>query len=75
VLKAGFVDTFRHLNPKQEAYSYWSYFKNAREKNIGWRLDYFVISKTILDKLVNSFMRKDVQGSDHCPIVLYIALK
>jgi len=76
LLKAGFVDTYRHLYPAKEGvYSYWSYFRGARHKNIGWRLDYFIISKSILDKLGDSYMRSHIMGSDHCPIVLHIALK
>jgi len=76
VLKAGFVDTYRHLHPKEEgAFTFWSFMKNARGKDIGWRLDYFVISQRILEKLGDSFRRPFVMGSDHCPIVLHIELK
>jgi len=72
VLETGFVDTFRHLYPKEQQFTFWSYKRNARAQNIGWRLDYFVISKTILSGLSDSFRRPDVMGSDHCPIVLHI---
>ncbi len=87
VLEAGFVDTFRHLYPKEQAFTFWSFMRNARAQNvsthtlhpylpeIGWRLDYFVISKSILKDLGDSFRRPNVMGSDHCPIVLHIACK
>jgi exodeoxyribonuclease-3 len=65
VLEAGFIDSFRHLYPKEEgAYTFWSYMKNARGGNIGWRLDYFVISKAILDKLGDTYRRPNVMGSE-----------
>jgi len=74
LLQAGFIDTFRHLNPtKQDAYTFWSYLGNARAKNIGWRLDYFVISQRLAPLLANSYMRTQVGGSDHCPIVLHLS--
>jgi len=73
ILAAGFVDTFRHLYPSEEkAYTFWSYFRQARTKNIGWRLDYFVISKRSLAALGDSYRRPFISGSDHCPIVLHI---
>ncbi|CAL7943267.1 unnamed protein product [Xylocopa violacea] len=72
-LAAGFVDTFRELYPdKTGAYTFWSYFANARSKNIGWRLDYFLVSEQLKDKVCDNVMRDKVYGSDHCPIVLYI---
>ncbi|XP_031843895.1 recombination repair protein 1 isoform X2 [Nomia melanderi] len=71
-LSAGFVDTFRALYPdKTGAYTFWSYFANARGKNIGWRLDYFIVSQRIKDKICDNVIRDKVYGSDHCPIVLY----
>lgn len=74
-LAAGFVDTFRALYPeKTGVYTFWSYFANARNKNIGWRLDYFLVSERIKDKVCDNVMRDKVYGSDHCPIVLYINL-
>ncbi|XP_023289544.1 DNA-(apurinic or apyrimidinic site) lyase [Orussus abietinus] len=74
-LEAGFVDTFRHLYPdKTGAYTFWSYFANARSKNIGWRLDYFLVSERIKNKICDNVMRDKVYGSDHCPIVLYAVL-
>ncbi|KAG5336610.1 RRP1 protein, partial [Acromyrmex charruanus] len=74
-LAAGFIDTFRSLYPETEgAYTFWSYFANARSKNIGWRLDYFLISERIKNKVCDNIIRKDVYGSDHCPVILYINL-
>jgi len=76
VLKSGFIDTFRHLHPKEvDCYTFWSYMMNARGKGIGWRLDYFVISQDILDKLGVCYRRPTIIGSDHCPLVLHIALR
>jgi len=71
LLDEGFVDTFRHLNPDtKDAYTYWTYMANARAKNVGWRLDYSVISKKLLPNLCDSIIRSHVRGSDHCPIVI-----
>ena len=72
-LDTGFVDTFRALYPdKTGVYTFWSYFANARSKNIGWRLDYYLVSRRIKDKVCDNVVRDKVYGSDHCPIVLYI---
>lgn len=69
----GFVDTFRHFYPdKKEAYSWWSYRFGAREKNIGWRIDYFLISKALLPQLQEAFILNDIDGSDHCPVGVVI---
>ncbi|KAL6267693.1 hypothetical protein P5V15_000765 [Pogonomyrmex californicus] len=74
-LSAGFVDTFRLLYPETEgAYTFWSYFSNARGKDIGWRLDYFLVSERIKNKVCDNVIRKQVYGSDHCPVILYINL-
>ncbi|XP_014611761.1 PREDICTED: exodeoxyribonuclease [Polistes canadensis] len=74
-LDQGFVDTFRMLYPdKVGAYTFWSYFANSRNKNIGWRLDYFLLSERIQNKVCDNIIRSSVYGSDHCPIVLYINL-
>lgn len=71
ILSEGFIDSFRHLYPKVEyAYTYWSYFNNARQKNIGWRLDYFVLSERLKENLVDNIIKSEQTGSDHCPIVL-----
>ncbi|XP_011350353.1 uncharacterized protein LOC105286822 isoform X2 [Ooceraea biroi] len=74
-LTAGFVDSFRLLYPDKEgAYTFWSYFASARNKDIGWRLDYFLISDRIKSKVCDNVIRKQVYGSDHCPVILYINL-
>ncbi|KAL9969744.1 hypothetical protein ACROYT_G021999 [Oculina patagonica] len=75
LLAEGFIDSFRHFYPKKEKqYSFWSYMRNARGKNVGWRLDYFVVSERLVPKLCDSLIRQRVQGSDHCPVVLLLAL-
>ena len=72
-LNAGFTDTFRHFYPDQkEIYSWWSYRFKAREKNAGWRIDYFVTSQSLNDKLVDAKIHTDVLGSDHCPVELLL---
>lgn len=69
------VDIFRFLNPdKTECYTYWTYMRNAREKNIGWRLDYFLISKRWVKKICDCIIRADIHGSDHCPVSLYLSI-
>ena len=71
LLNCGFTDTFRFLYPdKTDAYSWWSYRFSAREKDIGWRIDYFVVSDSIKDKIKSADIYKDVLGSDHCPVAL-----
>ena len=73
LLNAGFIDTFRYLYPEQkEAYSWWSYMFHAREKNSGWRIDYFIISEDIKDKIIDSKIHSEIFGSDHCPVELDI---
>ena len=70
-LDAGFTDTFRHFYPDQkDIYSWWSYRFKAREKNAGWRIDYFVTSQSLDDKLVDAKIHTDILGSDHCPVEL-----
>jgi len=72
-LNAGFTDTFRHFYPDQkDIYSWWSYRFKAREKNAGWRIDYFVTSQSLDDKLVDAKIHTDVLGSDHCPVELLL---
>ena len=74
ILSSGFIDTFRHLHPKAiDQYSWWSYRANARAKNIGWRIDYVLISKTLQPQLKEAFIRPAVTGSDHCPVGIVIA--
>lgn len=69
------VDVFRYLNPvKKGCYTYWTFMRNARERNIGWRLDYFIISRRWLDKTCDCIIRNDVYGSDHCPVSIYLAV-
>ena len=72
LLDSGFKDTFRALYPEKVTYSWWSYMFHAREKNAGWRIDYFVVSDRMLDKVKDSFILTDVMGSDHCPIGIEI---
>lgn len=75
LLENGFVDTFRHFYPDQEGiYSWWSYRFQARAKNAGWRIDYFITSKSLEDKLVDAKIHTDILGSDHCPVELEIDL-
>lgn len=75
LLDVGFVDTYRYLYPdKEDAYSWWSYMGRAREKNIGWRIDYFIVSDDIKDKITEAMIYPDVLGSDHCPVGLEINL-
>ncbi len=75
LLDQGFVDTFRHLHPDLEgAYSWWSYRYGARAKNIGWRIDYFLISERLLPHLAGADIRCDITGSDHCPVTLDLNL-
>jgi exodeoxyribonuclease-3 len=70
---AGILDSFRALNPEQVKYSWWSYRAGAREKNVGWRIDYFLISEAFIPKLQDAFILNDVFGSDHCPVGVVIA--
>lgn len=73
LLNAGFTDSFRFLYPdKENAYSWWSYMGRAREKNIGWRIDYFIVSKSIEDKIKEASIYSEIMGSDHCPVELEI---
>ncbi|MDO5474671.1 MAG: exodeoxyribonuclease III, partial [Phascolarctobacterium sp.] len=71
---AGFVDTFRHLHPEEVKYSWWSYMFKAREKNAGWRIDYFVVSERIADKVQAAEIHNEIFGSDHCPVSIVIDL-
>ncbi len=71
-IAAGFIDSFRHLHPEKIEYSWWSYRMSARERNIGWRIDYFLVSKSIIDKVTAAFILPEVIGSDHCPVGIEI---
>ena len=74
LLDAGFVDTFRHFYPEVEGvYSWWSYRFKAREKNAGWRIDYFLVSERFIDRVKDARILTDVFGSDHCPVVIELA--
>lgn len=73
LLAAGFVDTFRHLYAERTgAYTYWTYLAKARLRNVGWRLDYFLTSERLAEKVVDNVICSNVMGSDHCPITLFL---
>lgn len=74
LLAAGFTDSYRYLYPDKAEYSWWSYRMKARERNVGWRIDYFIVSDRIQDKVNDVVIRNDVYGSDHCPVTLDISL-
>ncbi|WP_462405180.1 exodeoxyribonuclease III [Gracilibacillus sp. Marseille-QA3620] len=75
LLEAGFVDSFRHLYPElTDHYTWWSYMSRVRERNIGWRIDYFIVQSSIADKITEARIHSDIMGSDHCPISLEIDL-
>ncbi|KMY44405.1 exodeoxyribonuclease III [Bacillus sp. FJAT-27916] len=75
LLEAGFVDSFRHLYPQlTDHYTWWSYMSRVRERNIGWRIDYFIVQSSIADKITEARIHSDIMGSDHCPISLEIDL-
>ena len=76
LLKSGFVDTYRYLYPDTEGvYSWWSYRFSARAKNAGWRIDYFLVSDTVKDKIQEAKIHMEIMGSDHCPVVLEINIE
>lgn len=74
LLECGFTDTYRKLYPDRVEYSWWSYMFRSREKNVGWRIDYFVVSNRIMPKVKDSFILGDVMGSDHCPVGIEIEI-
>lgn len=74
-LDAGFVDTFRNLHPEKIKYSWWSYRAGARPKNIGWRIDYVLVSKSLLSYVKKAEIHNDIMGSDHCPVSIELDLK
>lgn len=75
LLEAGFTDSFRHLYPEKEnSYTWWSYMGKAREKNVGWRIDYFLVSNSIKQKIKEASIHSEIMGSDHCPIGLKIEI-
>ncbi len=75
LLDAGFIDTFRHFNPELEgAYTWWSYMLKVRERNVGWRIDYFLASTRLATSLTDATIDNNIMGSDHCPIVLTLSI-
>ncbi|WP_027723843.1 exodeoxyribonuclease III [Tuberibacillus calidus] len=73
LLQAGFIDAFRYLySDRKDVYTWWSYMNKVRERNIGWRIDYFILSERLADKIIDSQVHSEVLGSDHCPIALII---
>ncbi len=74
IIDAGFVDTFRHFTKGGGHYTWWSHFANARERNVGWRIDYFFASKRLMPKIKKAFILPDIYGSDHCPIGIELVL-
>ncbi len=71
ILEAGFIDTFRHFTPRGSGnYTWWTHWRNARERNVGWRIDYFFVSKRLLPRLKKAEILPGVMGSDHCPVTL-----
>lgn len=71
-LSAGFIDAFRRLHPEEQQFSWWSYRFQARQKNIGWRIDYFLVSQRLEQKLIAANIHADILGSDHCPVELIL---
>jgi len=75
LLDAGFTDTFRALHPDtKDAYTWWSFRSNARANNVGWRIDYFIVSERLMQNVINANIHPDITGSDHCPVQLDIHL-
>lgn len=72
LLKSGFKDTYREIYPKSIKYTWWSYRTRARERGVGWRIDYFVVSSRLMDKVKDSIIYDDIEGSDHCPVGIII---
>ena len=70
LLNSGFVDSYRYMHPDKREYSWWSYRAKARERNVGWRIDYFLISDFAKDKIKDARILTDIYGSDHCPVLL-----
>lgn len=73
IVEAGFLDTYRHFHPDKEGqYTWWSHFAKSRERNVGWRIDYFFASEKLKDQLKDAYIRDDIMGSDHCPVGLVL---
>jgi len=73
-LASGFVDTFRHLHPEKVQYSWWSWRAGARIRNVGWRIDYFCVSKKLIKKISQAYILDKVRGSDHCPVGIEVEI-
>lgn len=73
LLGAGFTDSWRHFHPEEAKYSWWSYRMAARERNVGWRIDYFLVSDNFKDRMVSADIHNEIFGSDHCPVELVIS--
>jgi exodeoxyribonuclease-3 len=74
ILQAGYTDTFRHFHPETVKYSWWSARFNSRAKNVGWRIDYFIVSNNLVSKISDAFILNEIEGSDHCPVGISINL-
>ena len=72
LLGAGFIDSWRYQHPNEEKYSWWSYRMRARERNVGWRIDYFLVSDSLRERIASSDILNEVSGSDHCPVELIL---
>lgn len=72
LIQDGWIDTFRHFNPEKEQYTWWSFRANARARNIGWRIDYFLSSPEMMKRVTDAFILDDIEGSDHCPVGVVI---
>lgn len=73
LIEAGFIDTYRHFYPeKPDMYTWWSNFANSRERNVGWRIDYWMVSQSLIDSVANPQIHMDVMGSDHCPVSIEV---
>ena len=73
LLESGFIDTFRHFYPdKEDAYTWWSYMRQARDRNVGWRIDYFIVSEVLKDRIKSATIHSSIPGSDHCPVEIEI---
>lgn len=73
LVAAGFIDSFRHINPETVKYSWWSYRAGARERNVGWRIDYFMVSGVLKETITEAEIYNDIHGSDHCPVSVQLA--
>ena len=72
LLRCGFIDSWRHRHPDEVKYSWWSYRMQARERNVGWRIDYFIVSDSLRERIADTDIHNEVYGSDHCPVELIL---